>query len=105
MADKTVRIEVVGPEEVVVPAIDAIARTYGWTEMVTDTDLESPTFQQQIPNPESKEAVVRGATRAFWMEIIKAYNAEQASKAAREAALQQSEEAIMATTMTLEVVS
>lgn len=104
MADKTVRIEVSGPEEIIVPAVEAIARTYGWTDLVRDEEQESPTYGQMIPNPEPQETVVRTATRTFWMEIIKAYNAEQAAKAARAAALAQSDAAIMATTMTLEVV-
>lgn len=92
MAEKTITIEITGDEAVIVPALDAFVKQYGWTEEIDGK-----------PNPETKEVKARAILRQFMIEVIKAYNIKQAEKLAREQAGSQTDSALDLTVMTLEV--
>lgn len=93
MANKTITIAIIGPEEVVTPSLEAFARKYGWHEAMVDAEGE----------PVTKESVARLAIRQFIMDTVKSYNIEQAQIAAAAAAEAATSEAIDLTALTLTV--
>jgi hypothetical protein len=98
MADKTVTIEVTGPDVVIDGALDAFVRQHGWADSVGVDEKGQP-----VPNPETKELKARTVIRQFMIDSIKAWNIRQAEVAARAAAVGASESALDTTKMTLEL--
>lgn len=88
MADQTLNINIVAPEEVMPAALDAFCRQTGWTEENTLTQLEH----------------ARLIVRHFFMSTIREYNIDQARKTAASQAAAESDAALDLATMTVEMI-
>lgn len=96
MADKTIEIQITGPEEVIDPSLDSFVKFHGWTEQIFDGE-------NWVGNTETKELCARRVIRQFVIDCIKAESAKEAQQAATEQARAAVDGAIDLTTMTLQV--
>lgn len=62
-------------------AANALAWKGGWKPTITDTNPQSPTYQQQIPNPVTKNAFAKQQIISHVMNAIADYQAMQAVQA------------------------
>lgn len=78
MAQKKIVLELVGEESLIDASLDAFVRQYGWTEESVDADN----------NPITKEFKAKEILRLFIVDVVTAYNVNQAKITAAEATTQ-----------------
>lgn len=100
MADISIVITLTGPEESLLPAVDAFAGAYGWTPTVVRNINGMDT---EVPNPITSAMASREPVRAYFMQTVQAALVAEAQKAAADAAATQVLGAMDTITMTLTV--